>query len=205
MYTITMKKLFEKYLNLFEIDPNFVEFQTSDGGESVIVSDDKAIINYDDSLVMEDSVIVALLKLGLEYDKLLSTLHFDPSANPNIVQSFYIHTNPIRVTWTWKMMVKYLSKEELTKEILEINNYYEELKSVAKTDEEKSIVLELWLVLTIYGGGHEEFIFADNFKIPIEEYINYGKQEPNVEIFLEVFKRETGIDVKVEDGLYIFR
>ncbi len=204
MYTTCMKKLFEKYLKTYEIDPSIIKFNRVDGGESVIVSDNGATINYDENSVVEDSVIVSLLKLGLEYDKLLSTLHFEPTANPTIVQSFYVHTNPLRVAWCWKMMVKYLPKLELMKEILEINNYYEELKPIAKTDEEKSIVLELWLVLTIYGGGKEAFPFENHFQVPIGEYVKLAKEEPSVDKYLEVFQRESGFDVSVKNGLFIF-
>lgn len=204
MYTLPMKKLFEKYLKQFEINPDLVDFKVSSAGESVIVSNGKGTINYNDSSVVEDSVIIALLKLGLEYNPLLSTLHFDKSANPTIVQSFYIHTNPLRVAWCWSLLVKYLSKEELTKEILELNNYYEELKPIARSDEEKTIILELWLVLTIFGGGEEEFKFKDHFKISTEEYTAMAKREPDVNLYLEVFKRESGIDVTIENGIFKF-
>lgn len=211
--------LIKYYKNVFRI-PEDIEIEIKKGKESEVFFhpiEKYAII----SVFNEDEIAeyFAELKLGLEYDPILTTIFLSKNASEeekSLASKFIYTTYPVKTFWTWRIMKKYLSDEEF-KDQIEKNIELIQMAQLQKMIVGKEllnlhVVMGTYLIvknfadtkiqIKIEGENKEEL---ERYKSIIEEY---SQKTPSIHTLIELSKKlgfEGDIQIEDEEGLKVLR
>ncbi len=113
----------------YNIKP-ILEIQQVEKGHSIAYfsNEQKVLLELDEEALLNDlPEIFASIKLG-EKNPLLTTFFFQENLtqeDKEFCSMFYTLCEPLKDAWTWKEMKKYLTKEEMDKQLEELKKLYE--------------------------------------------------------------------------------
>lgn len=114
------------------------EILTTNESHTIKLGPNSHILDLDD--------LVAVAKLGEEYDILLATLYFQKDLTPKesrYASEFALFTTPLRDFWSWKEMKKYLPEEEFEKNLDEMFSTIEILMKEVGVVQDRGLLVRL--------------------------------------------------------------
>ncbi len=175
-------------------------------GHSIVYYSDgkKVLLELDEATLLNDlPEIFASIKLG-EKNPLLTTFFFQedlPKELERYCSMFYTLCEPLKDAWTWEIMKKYLTEEEMDKQVEELKKLYEVFLDMKQKAEEKGEKVEeelkhrtiIGTYLIFYSLGHPVKIkFAGENQKEWKKYLkalkHFSLLEPDAQLFCELPK-----------------